>query len=194
MVKAACANGTERIYRAIQQASLHPDVIINLQGDALLTPPWVIQALLETMKRDAMIQCATLATKMSAAHGQWMQHAKETGAVGGTTVVFNLRGDALYFSKAMIPFRRDHHVDPLLYRHIGLYGYRYATLEQYVQLPATPLEQAEGLEQLRILEHGIPMRVVTVDYRGRTHWAIDHQNDIAMVEQIIAREGELLPL
>ncbi len=60
-------------------------------------------------------------------------------------------------------------------------------------LAATPLEQTEGLEQLRALENGMAIRVAIVDYRGRTHWSIDAPEDAAVAERIIAREGELLP-
>ena len=59
-------------------------------------------------------------------------------------------------------------------------------------LKPSPLEQAEGLEQLRALEHGMVVRVAVVDYRGRTHWSIDAPGDVAVAENIIKREGELL--
>jgi 3-deoxy-manno-octulosonate cytidylyltransferase (CMP-KDO synthetase) len=79
-----------------------------------------------------------------------------------------------------------------VHRHIGLYGYRKAALAQYVQFAPTPLEQTEGLEQLRALENGMSIRVVIVDYRGRTHWSIDAPEDVAVAEKIIGQEGELL--
>jgi len=83
--------------------------------------------------------------------------------------------------------------DPLpVFRHIGLYVYRYDILKQYLALPPSELEQVEGLEQLRALDNGIPIKVVEVDYRGRTHCAVDSQADVDYVEQLIAKEGELL--
>ena len=81
---------------------------------------------------------------------------------------------------------------PAVFHHIGLYAYRYATLQTYVELPPTPLETAEKLEQLRALEHGIPIRVVPVDFRGHSHWSVDTPEDVNIVEDIIRREGELL--
>jgi 3-deoxy-manno-octulosonate cytidylyltransferase (CMP-KDO synthetase) len=99
----------------------------------------------------------------------------------------------LYFSKALIPAVR-HSRDPLpVLQHIGLYAYRFPTLERLVNLPPTPLEEVEGLEQLRALESGIPVKVVEVDYRGRSHASVDSPNDIVIVEQLIAAEGELTP-
>ena len=79
-----------------------------------------------------------------------------------------------------------------MFRHVGLYGYRPDTLRTLVGLPPGPLETAEQLEQLRALEHGIPIRVVVVDYRGRTHWGIDTEADLRRCEDLIRAEGELL--
>jgi 3-deoxy-manno-octulosonate cytidylyltransferase (CMP-KDO synthetase) len=110
-------------------------------------------------------------------------------------VVFDRNHKALYFSKNLIPFVRDPLLqkdvtDLPLYQHIGLYAYRWAMLKRYVQLPPSRLEQLEGLEQLRALENGIPIHVVPVDYRGRTHASIDSPEDVQSVERILAKEGE----
>ena len=116
---------------------------------------------------------------------------KQATPASGTTVVFDRKRDALYFSKAVIPYmRKEGHAG--IYRHIGLYGYRKASLARYVELAPAPLEQTEGLEQLRALENGMAIRVAIVDYRGRTHWSIDAPQDVAVAERIIEREGELL--
>ena len=192
MTSESCENGTIRVYEAITNAGLSPEIIINLQGDAVLTPPWVIQSLLDEMLGDPAVGFGTLATKLEKEQYDLMVSSKAKGTVGGTTVVFDLNQNALYFSKAMIPFARN--LDNFsAYKHIGLYGYRYATLKKYIDLAPTPLEIAESLEQLRALEHGIPIRVVIVDYGGRTAWAIDSPNDVTIVEKVISKEGELLP-
>jgi 3-deoxy-manno-octulosonate cytidylyltransferase (CMP-KDO synthetase) len=78
-----------------------------------------------------------------------------------------------------------------VYRHVGIYAYRLAVLERYIGLAATPFETSEGLEQLRLLEHGIPIRVVETSMRGRTNWSVDTPQDIAIVEEILKREGEV---
>src|SRR5690606_37864353 len=119
--------------------------------------------------------------------------SKKGGSSSGTTVVFNKKGDALYFSKALIPFHRiEESPDRSVYRHIGLYAYRRQMLQQLEHIPEGPLERSEKLEQMRALENGISIRVIPVDYRGRTHGSVDRPEDLAFVETVIDREGELL--
>ena len=186
-------NGTERVFHAASQLAERPEIILNLQGDAVLTPPWVIQDLVNYMRADSSIGFATTATRLTAEQYRLMQESKQNGAVGGTTVVFDKFNRAMYFSKSLVPFMRTIVPGPLpIFRHIGLYVYRYPVLEHYLSLPPSPLELTEGLEQLRALEEGIPIKVVEVDYRGRTHWAVDSQADIIQAERLIQLEGELL--
>ena len=193
MTKANCSNGSERVYDAVKSLPQHPRVAINLQGDAVLTPPWVIQDVVEAMKRDPLIQIATPATRMNWAQYDLFIKSKEGGRISGTTVVFDYQGRALYFSKAVIPTMRDRSAKiPPIYRHIGLYGYRFDVLQKYVSLVPPEIEEAEKLEQLRALYNGIPIQVVPVDYRGRSHWSVDNPEDIGIVEGIIEQEGELV--
>ncbi|RWD39502.1 MAG: 3-deoxy-manno-octulosonate cytidylyltransferase [Mesorhizobium sp.] len=192
-----CTNGTERVLRASEMLATTPAVVVNLQGDAVLTPPWVIAALTDEMRRDPTVEIATAALRMDKRSYEALRTAKEHGEVGGTTVTFDRRGNALYFSKSIIPFvrtyRQNSDTGPLpVFRHIGLYAYGYKTLCQYVSLEPGPLERSEKLEQLRALEHGIPVRVAEVDYGGRTHCAVDSPEDLKRVEAIIAEEGDLV--
>ncbi|WP_426955925.1 3-deoxy-manno-octulosonate cytidylyltransferase [Muricoccus radiodurans] len=191
MTDPAICNGTERAAAVLARLGTRPDLVVNLQGDAVLTPPWVVAALLEA-GRDPAVRMVTPAARMSAEALARLTAAKAAGEVGGTTVVTARNGDALYFSKSIIPFRRSGAEDVPVLRHIGLYGYRPETLEALVALPMGPLERAESLEQLRALEHGIPIRVVEVDYRGRTHWGVDSEDDLRRCEALIEAEGELL--
>ena len=105
-------------------------------------------------------------------------------------MVFDVNGDALYFSKALIPFVRDAQGGAPTFRHIGLYGYSAAGLARFMDLSPSPLELTEGLEQLRALENGMGIRVVEVDYRGRRHLAIDSPEDLKRVEALLAEDGE----
>ena len=191
MTSLDCKNGTERVYDTVKRVAVSEEIILNLQGDAPLTPPWVLEAMIDEMTIDPTPELVTPAVRLEgAALAEFVEHKKERPG-SGTTVVFTTKKDALYFSKTVIPLiRYPGHAH--IYRHIGLYGYRKAALERYVTLKPTPLEQAEGLEQLRALEHGMVVRVAVVDYRGRTHWSIDAPGDVAMAEKIIAREGELI--
>ncbi len=192
MTPESCRNGTERTHAAVEALNLEADAIVNLQGDAVLTPPWAIGALARAMAGDAAIKIATLATKMAPDAYAALKRQKADGQAGGTTVTFDRFGDALYFSKSLIPFVKKPDGNLPLYRHIGIYAYRRAMLADYVGFEMGPFEKAEELEQLRALENGIRMRVVQCDYRGRTHWSIDSPADLVQAEAIIASEGELL--
>jgi 3-deoxy-manno-octulosonate cytidylyltransferase (CMP-KDO synthetase) len=113
--------------------------------------------------------------------------AKEADDPNCVKVVVSAKGDALYFSRSRIPFHRDagdrkNTVTPLL--HLGLYGYRRDILRKLVRLAPSPLEQCEKLEQLRALEHGIPIRVVKTPHRGI---GVDTPGDVARVEKILKR-------
>lgn len=189
-----CPNGTERVFAATKHLMLREeDLIINLQGDAVLTPPWTIQALVNKMVEDNNLKIATLAVQITPKQYEEMKIAKMEGKVGGSMVVFDKNYNALYFSKSMIPYLRDSKIDkPPLFRHIGLYAYRFSSLKKYISLPVTALEEVEGLEQLRALENGLPIRVVIVDYKGRTHGSIDSPCDVALITRIIEKEGELV--
>ncbi len=192
MTPISCRNGTERVAAALAQLPDTMDAVINLQGDAVLTPPWVIAALAAEL-RTATAPVVTPAVRCSEQHYAQLAEAKRTHPASGTLVVTDRQGRALYFSKALIPFiRADHTGDfPPVWRHIGLYGYRRAALAQLLAWPEGPLEAAEQLEQLRALENGMAIQVVPVDYRGRRHWSVDSPADVKIVEQLLVEEGEL---
>ena len=192
MTPASCRNGTERVSAALTQLPDTIAAVINLQGDAVLTPPWVITALVTALQTTAA-PVVTPAVQCSEAHYAQLVAAKRDHPASGTLVVTDRNGKALYFSKALIPFiRADHRgAFPPVWRHIGLYGYRRDALAQLLAWPEGPLEAAEQLEQLRALENGMTIQVVPVDYRGRRHWSVDSPADVTIVEQLLAEEGEL---
>lgn len=188
-----CRTGTDRVAETSCLLSGNHSIFFSFQGDAVLTPPWVIEQVLQAMLTDPSIHIATPAVRLTGQPLHDFVASKQAGSSTGTTVTFNQKGDALYFSKALIPHtRQGNSPDRLIYRHIGLYAYRVDVLQRLSQLPEGPFEQAEKLEQLRALENGIPIRIIQVDYQGRTHGAVDRPEDVATVEAIIAREGELL--
>lgn len=194
MTPVDCQNGTERTAAALTALGSGIDAAVNVQGDAVLTPPWVVQALVDAMHADDISPMVTPAVCLDRA--RWLEfiESKKQAPSSGTTVVCDAQGRAMYFSKTVLPFVREPDVFfPKIMRHIGLYGYRREALMRLAALPMSELERSESLEQLRALEAGIPIRVVEVDYRGRTHWSIDNPEDIGIVESIIAREGELIP-
>lgn len=194
-----CANGTERVFEALQSMSPDMDAVINLQGDAVLTPPWIIEELVTALKSSGEDCIVTPAVALTHKEYRALVQEKKNGSTSGTLVVFDANFRALYFSKSLIPYMRnmpeglaENALLPV-HRHIGLYGYTRTVLQRYLELPASPLETAEGLEQLRALENGISVQVVLVDYRGRSHASIDNPEDVIQVEAIISAEGELVP-
>jgi 3-deoxy-manno-octulosonate cytidylyltransferase (CMP-KDO synthetase) len=191
MTPESCRNGTERCFDAVKEFASDGDIIVNLQGDAPLTPPWVIDAAAAAMADDPSLQLATPAVALTEDAYAKLAAAKAAGEVGGTTVVFDKSMNALYFSKTIIPFRREDAGVPV-HKHIGLYAFRFSTLKSFVALEPSPLERTESLEQLRALENGIPVRIVLTDYRGRTPWSVDSPRDAEIAAQIIEREGEIV--
>lgn len=193
MTSSSCLTGTDRVAEAAQILGHRSNIFFSLQGDAVLTPPWVIEEVLQAMLSDSTIAIATPAVHLTGPSLHEFILSKKGGSSSGTTVTFDKRGNALYFSKAVIPYHRDPmSLERPVYRHIGLYAYRFEILESLSQLPEGLFEKSEKLEQLRALENGIPIRVVQVDYRGRTHGSVDRPEDVLFVEAVIAREGELL--
>lgn len=191
MTSESCRNGTERVAEAITAADIVEEGVINFQGDAVLTPPWILEEMIAAFASPAAFDIVTPAVRLTDDMLAELRAHKEKAPSSGTTVTFDLNHNALYFSKQIIPFIRKPGFTSV-YRHIGLYGYTQPGLKRYVALPPSPLENTEGLEQLRALENGMTVRVVVVDYRGRTHASVDTPEDIAVVEQLIAREGELV--
>lgn len=192
MTPETCKNGTERALAAIESRGLSPDIVINLQGDAPLTPPWVVQAMVNEMAAsDRAVDICTPATRLTGEKLDDFIREKEVTPNTGTTVVMDQHQHALYFSKSILPFSRHGRTE--VFRHVGLYAYRLDTLKALCALPESPLEQAEKLEQLRALENGYAIKVVVVDYRGRSHASVDAVEDVTRVEAILANEGEASP-
>jgi len=130
--------------------SLHADIVVNVQGDEPEVEPDHIDAVIETMA-DTNAKCATLACPLA---------PDDEGNPNVVKVAVACTGTALYFSRSLIPFDRDN-ARAKRWRHVGLYAYRPDTLRQFCKMPQTPLEEIEKLEQLRLLEHGVPIHVVT---------------------------------
>lgn len=192
MTDPALPSGTDRVFAAAATLKQKPDIIVNLQGDMPLAPPRILQAAIAPMLQDPSIPMTTLAFRMTDEQVEHYQSVLSRGQVGGTTVVTDKDGWALYFSKAILPQPRTggFKVAPLM--HMGLYAYRYDTLEKYVSLPVSTLEKAEALEQLRLLENGVRIKVVEVDMQGIVAHEVNWPEDVALVEASIKKHGELV--
>lgn len=188
MTSEAPRNGTERCAEALPQLDA-PDVIVNLQGDAPLTPPHYVEALISAME-DTDVKMATPVLATEHDHLDALREDRKQGRVGATTAVFRPDGDALYFSKEVLPFAdRARETGLTVWHHVGCYAYRPDALRAYSDLPQGKLETVEGLEQLRFLENGIPVRCVPVEARGRAFWELNNPSDIPLIEAIMKREG-----
>ena len=167
MTSTNCKSGTERCYEAVRKQDTNPGLIINLQGDNPTCPPWILQDLIDTWRKEkADVLTASVLLGWSE-YDQLLAMKKET-PYSGTTVLVDRLGYALAFSKQTIPaIRKEDQARDLL--------------------PKSP----EGLEQMRFLENGIKMRVVDVDYRGReTTSGVDSPEDVKRVEEILEKYGE----
>jgi 3-deoxy-manno-octulosonate cytidylyltransferase (CMP-KDO synthetase) len=167
--------GTDRLAEAAE--GLDADVVVNVQGDEPLIEGFVIDAVVEAL--EAAPDCA-LATAV---------HAADAGALADPNrvkVVLDRAGNALYFSRAPIPFARGG-APVAHWQHVGLYAYRHAFLRELVRLPQTPLERAEQLEQLRALEHGHRIRCAVIE--GWRSLPVDVPEDVARAEAALAARG-----
>ena len=179
MTRADHKSGTDRIEEAAEKIGTEADVIINVQGDE----PFIQPQQLETVCRlfdDGRTQIATL--------GKRFETMEAVDNPNSPKIVTDMEGYALYFSRSVIPFVRgtDHGEwlaqFPFL-KHIGLYAYRRDVLSEITQLPQSPLELAESLEQLRWLQHGYRIRVGLTDVETI---GIDTPEDLARAEAALA--------
>ena len=191
MTSPECRNGTERCAEAASQ--LHePDLVINFQGDALLTPPGFVTALIDHMAANPDAAMATPAMRQRSSEVRALQAEEAQGRVGGTSVVTAHDGRALYFSKKLIPYlpkgALDGDLSPVRL-HIGIYAYRPHALDTYVATPVSELEQLEGLEQLRFLAAGIPVDVVEVETPPFILRELNNPADVEPIEAALAAAG-----
>ena len=170
MTPDGCASGTDRIAFAAQNWDVA--AVVNLQGDTPLIEPDAIERVAAHLRNNSDDPMVTLATPAT------IDDPENSDVV---KVVIGLQGQALYFSRAPIPNLRNASGANSL-RHIGIYGYQREALLQLAQLEPSPLETRESLEQLRALENGISIRVLTVEHAWQ---GVDTIQDLEQVETIL---------
>ena len=165
-----CPSGTDRVH-AVAQA-IRADIYLNIQGDEPLLTPAHFPPLLDLF-RNPDVQVGTLAVACP---------AEDIPNPNAVKVVSAADGRALYFSRATIPFDRDRVGFTGYRKHLGIYAYRRAALERFASLPPSWMEQIERLEQLRLLDHGIPIHVAAApsDTIG-----VDTEADLHAVEAVL---------
>lgn len=188
MTSITCQNGTERCAEVAQLLPGH-DIVVNLQGDAPLTPAWFVEDLVAGLRADPQAEIATPVLRCEGAMLAKLLDDRRHGRVGGTTAVFGTGGRGLYFSKEVIPYTGRSYADAEptpVFHHVGVYAYRPAALAAYPGWPIGPLEQLEGLEQLRFLENGRAVLCVEVSAQGRQFWELNNPSDVAVIEAMMA--------
>jgi 3-deoxy-manno-octulosonate cytidylyltransferase (CMP-KDO synthetase) len=197
MTGAACRSGTDRVAEAADQLNLKDDdIVVNVQGDQPAISPAAITAAIAPLGGDARIVMTTLAFAV--------QDPAEIFHPKDVKVVFDARGDAIYFSRAPIAFARDgawrfearengfalHFTDGAsgftAFKHLGVYALRRSFLDIYRHLPASRLEEIEKLEQLRVLENGYRIRVVVTDCDSPE---IDCPEDLDRLKRHLSKES-----
>ncbi|WP_134679476.1 3-deoxy-manno-octulosonate cytidylyltransferase [Paracoccus ravus] len=192
MTSTTARNGTERCAEAVANLGICPELVVNLQGDAPLTPAWFVEELVRGLREDAGADVATPVLRCSGAMRSELIADRVAGRVGGTTAVFGHDRRGLYFSKEVIPFAAAEFgpSDPTpVFHHVGVYAYRPEALAAYATWDEGRLESLEGLEQLRFLERGRKVLCVEVEARGREFWELNNPSDVPKLEAMMQRMG-----
>lgn len=177
MTAASHLSGTDRLAEAARLLELNSnDVVVNIQGDEPLLDPTSIQRTLQLLLEDPALVMSSLMCPCP---------ERELDNPACVKVVCALNGDALYFSRARLPFERDAGSSSAatVMQHIGLYTYRNHFLQMYLTLPPSPLERTEGLEQLRVLEHGYRIRMARIE---NAPLGVDTPEDLERARQLLA--------
>jgi 3-deoxy-manno-octulosonate cytidylyltransferase (CMP-KDO synthetase) len=192
MTSTDCKNGTERCAEALDKLGGGYDIVVNLQGDAPLTPAWFIEDLVAGLSAHPVAEVATPVLRCDGRALNGLLNDRRQGRVGGTTAVFGTDHNALFFSKEVIPYTGQEFDDAdetPVFHHVGVYAYRPSALAAYPRWASGPLEHLEGLEQLRFLERGAHMLCVEVEARGRQFWELNNPQDVPKIEAMLAEMG-----
>jgi 3-deoxy-manno-octulosonate cytidylyltransferase (CMP-KDO synthetase) len=174
-----CTSGTERIAEAIQNEPLlqKASLVINLQGDHPLTSPITLKQIVQLLIDHPSLSIATAVRPLRNWEEYYSPHAVKC--------VFDHSFNALYFSRSPIPFQKQGNTPPFGYLHIGIYGYRLPLLQQLSSLPNSDLQTREDLEQLKLLEMGIDIKVALVEDEAL---GIDTPEDLEKLKKILCRK------
>ncbi|MDF0486703.1 3-deoxy-manno-octulosonate cytidylyltransferase [Sphingomonas sp. H39-1-10] len=195
MTDPAITSGSGRAWAVARERLVPPPIVVNLQGDAPFAAPDMIAALI-TALRASPCGVATPVVRLDWRALDALRAHKLASPFSGTTCARRADDRALWFSKAVIPAIRNEgrlrgasDLSPI-FRHIGLYAYRFAALRRFEETEPTPYEVLEGLEQLRFLETGEDILTVAVAPPRHAMSGIDTPEDVAMAEALIAEHGE----
>ena len=179
MTSSAHRSGTDRVVEIMGREP--GDIYVNIQGDEPMVTRDHIELLLRPFAEAPGTQVSTLKVAIS---------SEEARSPNNVKVVTDANGRALYFSRSLIPHDRDGTGQVQYYKHLGIYAYAAAPLRLFQSLPPSALEQHEKLEQLRLLENGIPIHVVET---SQDTIGVDTEKDLKRVEEIFRRSGVVFP-
>lgn len=178
MTRADHESGSDRIAEVVTKLDLADDeIVVNVQGDEPLIPGKLIDQVAAKLNSAPHAVMSTAALKIT--------DSEEIQNPNAVKVVFNKRGEALYFSRSPIPFSRDGDLADV-YRHVGVYAYRSSFLKSYDRLQESQLEQVEKLEQLRVLDNGETIMVEVVEHG--TGVGVDTQADLDVVRALFEQQ------
>lgn len=173
MTSPLCATGTDRLAEVARKAEKKAEILINIQGDEPLIAPGLIDRLARALTADRKLPAVTAAFPL--------HDDNEVANANVVKVVMDKDGNALYFSRSPLPYRRSS--SPVtIYKHLGIYGYRRDFLLRFASWKPSPLEAAEQLEQLRVLENGCRMKVVV---SPRDSFGVDVPSDVKKIERLL---------
>jgi len=180
MTSPDCASGTDRLAEAAEKVD--GDIFVNVQGDQPFIDPRMIDEAVQPLLDDPSLPISTLVHPI---HKQ-----EDLDNPGVVKAVLDLAGNGLYFSRSLIPAPHNN-IDHPVYEHVGLYVYRRDFLMKLASLPQTILEQVEGLEQLRVIEHGYRLRciVTACEDNELSGFSIDTPEDITRGEAMLRQRG-----
>ncbi|KAH7651815.1 3-deoxy-manno-octulosonate cytidylyltransferase (CMP-KDO synthetase) protein [Dioscorea alata] len=175
MTSESCRNGTERCNEAFQKLDKYYDIVVNIQGDEPLIEPEIIDGIVKALQGapDAVFSTAVTALK-----------AEDALDPNRVKCIVDKRGYAIYFSRGLIPSNKSGRLNPKFpyLLHLGIQSYDAKFLRTYPQLPPTPLQLEEDLEQLKVLEYGYKMKVIKVDHDAH---GVDTPEDVERIEALM---------
>ena len=173
-------SGTDRLAEAV--LGIDADIIVNVQGDQPFLDPLMIDEAVQPLLDEPDLQMSTLMHPIA--------REEDLSDPAVVKVVTNRNGDALYFSRSLIPYPR-YNIEHKVYEHVGLYVYRKELLLKLALLPPTLLERIESLEQLRVLEHGYAIRVIETKVRDNAFsgFSVDTEDDLVRAEAMLRERG-----
>lgn len=182
MTPDSCPTGTDRLIYVVKKEERYnqTSIVINIQGDEPCLEPFVIDEVVKVLQKDSQAVMSTAIVKLDI--------KEEAFSPSVVKCVVDKDNNALYFSRSLIPGGKNggFRSDVNYYKHLGIYGYRREFLLRYAELPQTPLQLAEDLEQLKVLENGYRIKTAIVKSASI---GVDTPEDIKKVEQLLCKQN-----